>query len=310
MLCIYLSDTDWNLEGYMNHWINYHHLFYFKTIAEEGTVSKAALKLCLGQPTLSAQLKQFEDALGVQLFERHHKKLVLTEQGKVALDYSKNIFRMGSEMYEVLHDRLKPLRPSLHLGALDSVPKQIVLQLVKHAFRISPCQISLSEGKSDELLRELIAHRMDLMVTNFLPSGIDAKGLYPKSITKKNVAFYGAPKYKALRKGFPKSISGVPMIFPTYDSRLRQDLDHWAKLNKIELNIITESQDISVKKLMAVSEFGLIPTATHTVTGQILRGELVEIGQLQGVYEELFLVTAQRKIENSIASKLRDTFAV
>lgn len=294
----------------MNHWINYHHLFYFKTIAEEGTVSKAAEKLRLGQPTLSAQLKQFEETLGVQLFERHHKKLVLTEQGKVALDYSKNIFRMGSEMYEVLHDRLKPLRPSLHLGALDSVPKQIVLQLVKQAFKISPCQILLSEGKSDELLRELVAHRMDLMVTNFLPTGMDAKGLYPKSITKKNVAFYGAPKFKALRKGFPKSISGVPMIFPTYDSRLRQDLDHWAKLNKIELNIITESQDISVKKLMAVSELGLIPTATHTVTGQILRGELVEIGQLQGVHEELFLVTAQRKIENPIASKLRDSFVV
>lgn len=294
----------------MTPWINYHHLFYFKTIAEEGSVSKAAVKLRLGQPTLSAQLKQFEDSLGVQLFERQHKKLVLTEQGKVALDYSKNIFKMGSEMYEVLHDRLKPLRPSLHLGALDSVPKQIVLQIVKHAFRISPCQITLSEGKSDELLRELTAHRMDLMVTNFLPTGTDGKGLYSKLITKKNVAFYGAPKFKSLKKGFPKSISGVPMILPTYDSKLRQDLDHWAKLNKIELNLITESQDISVKKLMAVGEMGLIPTATHTVTGQVLRGELIEIGQLQGVHEELFLVTAQRKIENPIASRLRDSFTV
>ena len=61
----------------MNHWIHDHHLFYIKTIAEEGTVSKAAEKLCLGQPTLSPHLKQFEDTLGVQLFERHHKKLVL-----------------------------------------------------------------------------------------------------------------------------------------------------------------------------------------------------------------------------------------
>ena len=52
----------------MNQWINYHHLFYFKAIAEEGTVSKAAEKLRLGQPTLSAQLKQLEDNLGVQLF--------------------------------------------------------------------------------------------------------------------------------------------------------------------------------------------------------------------------------------------------
>ena len=250
----------------MNQWINYHHLFYFKTIAEEGTVSKAADKLRIGQPTLSAQLKQFEDNLGVQLFERQHKRLVLTEQGKVALDYSKNIFRMGSEMYEVLHDRLKPLKPSLNLGALDSVPKQIVLQLVKHSFRISPCQITLSEGKSDELLRELVSHRTDLMVTNFLPTGVDGKGLYAKSITKKNVAFYGAPKFKSLRKGFPKSISGEPMILPTYDSRIRQDLDHWAKLNKIELNIVIESQDISVKKLIATNEMGLIPTAAHTVT--------------------------------------------
>lgn len=294
----------------MSPWINYHHLFYFKTIAEEGTVSKAAEKLRVGQPTLSAQLKHFEEVLGVQLFERHHKKLTLTEQGKVALDYSKNIFRMGSEMYEVLHDRLKPFKPSLHLGALDSVPKQIVLQLVKYAFRISPCQITLSEGKSDELLRELTAHRMDLMVTNFLPTGTDAKGLYPRSITKKNVAFYAAPKFKSLRKGFPKSISGEPMILPTYDSRLRQDLDHWAKLNKIELNIVIESQDISVKKLMAINEMGLVPTASHTVTEQILRGELIEIGQLQGVYEELFLVTAQRKIENPIASKLKESFVV
>ena len=293
-----------------NPWINYHHLFYFKTIAEEGTVSKAAEKLRVGQPTLSAQLKQFEDNLGVQLFERHHKKLILTEQGKVALDYSKNIFRMGSEMYEVLHDRLKPLKPSLHLGALDSIPKQIVLQLVKHAFRVSPCQITLSEGKSDELTRELVAHRMDLMVTNFIPTGLDAKGLYPKSIAKKNVAFYGAPKFKALRKGFPKSISSEPMILPTYDSRLRQDLDHWAKLHKIELNVIIESQDISVKKLMAVNEMGLITAAAHTVTGQVLRGELIEIGQLQGVHEELFLVTAQRKLANQIAAKLMDSFVV
>lgn len=207
-------------------WINYHHLYYFKTIAEAGSVVKAAEILRIGQPTLSAQLKLFEDTLGVQLFKRQHKKLILTEQGMVALDYSKTIFQMGSEMYEVLHDRHKPLKPTFHLGALDSIPKQIVLQIVQHAMRISNCQITLSEGRNDELLRELIAHRVDLMVTNFLPTGLDAKGLAPKLITHKNVAFYGAPSFNYLREGFPKSISGHPMILPTYDSRLRQDLEY------------------------------------------------------------------------------------
>lgn len=294
----------------MSPWINYHHLYYFKTIAEEGSVSKAALKLRIGQPTLSAQLKQFEDTIGVALFERQHKKLILTEQGKVALDYSKNIFRMGSEMYEVLHDRLKPLKPSLHIGAIDSVSKQIILQIVQYAFKISPCQITLSEGKPDELIRELAAHRIDLLVTNFLPTGIDAKGLYPRSIVKKNVAFFAAPKFKSLKKGFPKTLSGVPMILPTYDSKIRQDLDHWAKLNQIELNIVIESQDISVKKLMATNEMGLIPTTQATVSKQLTDGDLIEIGQLQGVSEELFLITAQRKIENPIANKIKESFTV
>lgn len=294
----------------MSPWINYHHLFYFKTIAEEGSVSKAAEKLRIGQPTLSVQLKSFEDTLGVQLFERQHKRLILTEQGQVALDYSKNIFKLGSEMYEVLHDRLKPLQPSLHLGAIDMVPKQMVLQLVKEAFRISPCQITLSEGKFDELLRKLTAHDIDLVVTNFLPTGVEAKGLFPKSMTKKGVAFYGAEKFKSLKKGFPHSISGQPLILPTYDSKLRQDLDHWAKVHKIELNIIAESQDISMKQLMASSGMGLIPMATHSVTKQMLQDNLIEIGPLQGVYEELFLVKAQRKIENPIAAKLIQTFAL
>lgn len=294
----------------MTPWINYHHLFYFKTIAEEGSVSRAAEKLRLGQPTLSAQLKQFEETLGVTLFQRQHKKLILTEQGKIALDYSRNIFKMGSEMYEVLHDRVKPLNPTLHIGSLDSIPKQIVVQLVKAAQKISPCQITLSEGKSDELIRELSAHRIDLIVTNFMPVGPEAKGLFPKTITKKNVGIYGAPKFKFLRKGFPSSISGQPLVLPTYDSKLRYDLDHWAKLHQIELNVMTESQDIGVKKLMAISEMGLIATASHTVTRQVLNGELVKVGQLVGVYEELILLSAKRKVPNPISQQLIESFAV
>lgn len=293
-----------------NPWINYHHLYYFKAIAEEGSVSKAAEKLRIGQPTLSAQLKLFEDTMGIQLFERQHKKLILTEQGRVALDYARNIFKMGSEMYEVLHDRLKPMKTSLHIGAIDSIPKQIILELVKQALHVGPCQITLSEGKPDELLRELSAHRVDLMVSNFLPAGVDAKGLSPRRITKKNVAFYGAPSFRSLRKDFPHSLSGQPMILPTFDSKLRQDLEHWARLHKIEWDILTESQDISVKKLLAAHGLGLIATASHTVIRQVEEGSLVEIGSLQGVYEELFLMTAQRKMENPIATQLMAKFTI
>jgi len=294
----------------MSPWINYHHLFYFKIIAEEQSVSKAALKLRLGQPTLSAQLKQFESALGVPLFERQHKQLFLTEQGKIAFDYARNIFRMGSEMYEVLHDKIKPTRLSLCIASLDSISKHTVVDLTQAALKVSPCQITLLEGKSDELMRELSAHKADILVTNFIPTAGDARGLKHRSIAKNKVSFYGAPRFKSLKKNFPESLSTEPVLLPTYDSKMRYNIEHWSQLTSIPLDILTESQDIAVKKLMAVNGMGLLPAAAHTVAKEIGSGELVEIGKLQGVQEELFLVTAQRKIENPIAKELFKNFSL
>lgn len=294
----------------MDPWINYHHLFYFKTIAEEQSVSKAAEKLRLGQPTLSAQLKQFEENLGVSLFERQHKRLILTEQGQVALEYSRNIFKLGSEMYEVLHDRMTMSKPTICIASLDSIPKQIILKIVKAALKISPCQITLLEGKSDELIRELCSHRVDLLITNFIPTALDAKGLLHKSVAKNKVAFYGAPHFKKLKNNFPASLKGQPILLPTYDSKLRYDLDHWFQAHAVSYEILSESQDIAIKKLMAASGLGLLPAAAHTISKQVASGELIEIGKLDGVQEEILLVTAQRKMENNIAKELMLKFSL
>jgi LysR family transcriptional activator of nhaA len=51
-------------------WLNYHHLYYFWTVAREGTIARAAEKLLVAQPTISTQLKTLEAAMGEALFER------------------------------------------------------------------------------------------------------------------------------------------------------------------------------------------------------------------------------------------------
>ena len=82
----------------MQPWLNYHHLYYFKVIASEGGIAKAAKKLRLGQPALSAQLKNLENSIGVKLFERKPRQLILTDSGRIALEYANEIFKTGSEM--------------------------------------------------------------------------------------------------------------------------------------------------------------------------------------------------------------------
>lgn len=294
----------------MNNWLNYHHLYYFKIIAEEGSVSKAAQKLLLGQPTLSAQLKQFEESIGVKLFDRKHKKLVLTEHGRIALNYAKEIFRAGNEMIEVLNDRIAAPIATLSVGALDSIPKQVIVKIVQEATRLRKCELFLLEGKYDELVRELITHKIDILVTNFLPTSLTHKNLFYKQIAKANIYIYGSRKFLKIKKNFPYSIQGVPIVLPTSEAKLRQDLDHWAKLNKLQLDVLAESQDIAVKKMMATEGLGIIPATSFAVEKQVKDGDLIMLGKLPMLFEELFLVSASRKIENPIAHSLMKSFTL
>lgn len=284
-------------------WLNYHHLFYFRAIAATGSIAAASAKLRLGQSTLSAQLRQLEDSVGKPLFERRNRKLILTDAGQAALNYANEIFRLGDEMLEVLQDRTVGNQIHLQIGALDSVPKSVLLALVSGAYKVAPCTVSILEGKGDELLRELRAHRLDLIVSNYpAPSGEDTK-MHSRSVAKLPVSIYGAAKFRVLRRGFPRSLAGKPFVLPTVHSKLRHDLNHYFKLHGLQVAGVAETQDTSLLELLAQGGLGLAPLSAND-------GGLVRIGRLAGVFEEVWLISAQRKLENPVAARLMRTFTL
>ena len=83
-------------------WLNYHHLLYFHAAAREGSMTAAAKKLRLAQPTLSGQIKQLEDMLGEPLFERRGRRLELTDTGRTVYHYADEIFGLGQELLQSL----------------------------------------------------------------------------------------------------------------------------------------------------------------------------------------------------------------
>lgn len=288
-------------------WLNYHHLYYFKTIANEGGIARAAEKLRIGQPTLSAQLKLLEDKVGKPLFERRNRTLVLTEAGKAALEYANEIFRLGDEMLEVLQDRTTENQLHLQVGALDSVPKSVLLALVVEAHKHFSCSVSILEGKGDELLRELRTHKIDLIVSNYSAQVLEDAQMFSRSVAKLPVAVYGSKKFVGLKKSFPKSMNGMPFVLPTLHSKLRHDLNHYFKLHNIQVSPVAETQDTSLQKLLAEHGTGLAPFSV--VEGSAEEG-LVKIGKLNDVFEEIWLISANRKIENPVAAKLMNSFSL
>jgi LysR family transcriptional activator of nhaA len=288
-------------------WFNYQHLYYFYMIAREGGVAKAATKLRLGQPTLSTQLKQFETALGHQLFERINRSMQLTETGKVVFDYAEEIFKLGSEMVETINDKRADHVTHLQIGALDSVPKAIIEQLLAAANRVSDCYVSLLEGPTDFLLRELMAHRIDLVITN-TPAPIAPKTqCHSRLIAEMPVVVFGAREFHKLKQGFPKSLEAQPFVLPTTHSKLRSDIEHFFDTKKIKIRPIIETQDTSLQQLIVQSGKALAAMAEPAFTSLGGENKLAILGQLP-VKEQLWLSSASRRIKNPIASELMEHF--
>jgi LysR family transcriptional regulator, transcriptional activator of nhaA len=153
-------------------------------------------------------------------------------------------------------------------------------------------------------LRELASHRLDLFVTNFIPNGIDTKVFSYKSITKSPLHIYGSKQFKNLKNNFPQSLNNQPIILPTHDSKIRQELEHWSKTNNITFSTVAEAQDVSLKTLLAQEGLGVIPTTQRSVESLIKNKLIFDLGRLQGVSEEIFIITALRKMKNPIANAI------
>jgi LysR family transcriptional activator of nhaA len=294
----------------MRQWMNYHHLYYFKTIAEQESVSKAATILRLGQPTLSSQLKLFEESIGVPLFLREGKRLILTEHGKIALEYAKDIFSKGGELAEALRQSVPARHTILRVAALDSIAKQILINMTEFIRGQATARVVIAEGKVRDLLWDLDAGRHDILVTNHIPEGTDRSAIHAKRLSHAPVAFFGAKKFKHLQKNFPKSLNGQPLVLPTYDSKLRSDIDRWGRSKKILFDIAVETQDIAVKKMLAIDGLGLIPVATHSVMRQVATGELYEIGMIDSVFEDIYFLTKAEKSDNPLVRNLVHNFTI
>ena len=253
-------------------------------------------------------MKQFEETLGHDLFDRSKRQLQLTEAGRLVLGYASEIFKLGDEMVDALNDQHVAAKIQVQIGATDTVPKHLTLKVFHKAQEAFDCVVSLSEGHGDELLRELRAHRVDLVIANYPPPVGEAAGFCAKIIAKMPVVICGSAKFSNLKRGFPESLGSQPFILPSLQSKLRHDVEHYLKLRDIQVITKAEVQDTSLQKLMGSHGDGLIPIALPAAEDLIANKDLIVIGTLEDVHEELWLIAAQRRIQNPVAAKIMKEF--
>ena len=133
-------------------WLNYHHLFYFWKVLRTGSITRACEELRLAPPTISAQLRSFEENLGEKLLTRSGRKLVPTEMGQMVFRYADEIFALGQNLMDAVKQRPtgKPMR--LVVGVDDVLPKEIAQELIEPALHLPepvvPASSTIPRGDS------------------------------------------------------------------------------------------------------------------------------------------------------------------
>jgi LysR family transcriptional activator of nhaA len=278
-------------------WINYHHLIYFKVIANQGSISKASKILNVGQPALSAQLKKLEEYLHVKLFDRKNRKLILTDAGKTALDYAEKISELGQELINVLENKTYTKTVNLNVGAIDAIPKHIVSSILDFVHKETGCFLTILEGEPDQLTRELINHKLDVVLADQILTSSESN-IFTKRILKVPINAYATKDYERVKKGFPQSLNGEKCILPTFHSKLRSDLDHYFHMNKIFVSCIAQTQDTMLQKILACKGDGIIFLPEVAAREYVKDKKLIQLGSLEHIYVEYFLTYSKKMIEN------------
>jgi len=135
-------------------------LHIFKTVAEQGGITKAAAKLHRVQSNVTTRVKQLEEQLGTQLFLRHKRRLVLSSEGKVLLAYAERLLRLSSEAEDAL--RGGGPRGALRIGALESTAAARLPPLLsRYHLGYPDVRIELTTGTTGALIARVLSGEID-----------------------------------------------------------------------------------------------------------------------------------------------------
>ena len=290
-------------------WLNYHHLLYFWMVAREGTILRAAEKLHIGQPAISTQLRSLEESLGQKLFQKSGRTLQLTETGKTVYRYADEIFSLGRELVDTLkgHPVGKPVR--FVVGIVNAMPKLMARRLLEPALRISDdLRLVCVEDTLEKLLSELMLHNVDIVLSDTPVTAVFKVRAYNHPLGDSAVGLFGTKELaRRYRKGFPESLNGAPLLVPGRDSALRRALDSWMEGHDLHPLIRAEFDDTALLKAFGQTGEGLFPGGL-VIQEEICRQFEVElVGEVEGVREHFFAISAERKIKHPAVLAISST---
>ena len=222
------------------------HLRYFITVAEELNFSKAALKLYTAHPSLSQQIKDLEEDVGVKLLNRTKRKVELTEEGAVFLEQARLTLAQADKAVAMARQVSQTKQQMLRIGFVPVAEMKIFPYILPNLRVQNPdLKIELLSLNNNEQMRLLKKGDLDLTFTrhNFNSDEIESQFVIREPLIFLLPKDHPLAKYERIPV---KALNGIDFIIPSAEQSLtlNQAILDFAKANGIELNIVQKADNI------------------------------------------------------------------
>ena len=280
--------------------LNYHHLRYFREVAQEGNLTRAAARLNLSQSALSTQIRNLEDRLGHDLFDRTGRALVLTEAGRIALDHAERIFDVGDDLLETLSGATAKAAP-LRVGALSTLSRNFQFRFLQPAIA-EQAELVLSSGSSRTLLRALEDLALDVVLLTDPPPRDVFPDLLAHRIAEQPVGLHGTAR-RLGHATLAETLRAEPVILPT-ESSIRTGFDSLVARLGVTPKIAATVDDMAMVRLLARNDVGLAITPAVVLADELAQGLLDSAPFPLDIVESFYAVTAPRSFPHPLIQRL------
>ena len=276
------------------------HLRYFITVAEELNFSKAALKLFTAHPSLSQQIKDLEEDVGVRLLNRTKRKVELTEEGAVFLEQARLTMAQADKAIAMARQVSKAKQQMLRIGFVPVAEMKVFPYVLPNLRVQNPdLKIELLSLNNVEQMRAIKKGELDITFTrhNFHSDEIESKFVLREPLIFILPKDHPLAKYERIPV---KALNGIDFIIPAKEqsSTLHDTILEFAKANSIEFNIVQKADNI----LFNINSIGMglgctiLPgyIAPLTMNNTVIRSLDIELPYLD-------LYASYRKDRNSVA---------
>jgi LysR family transcriptional activator of nhaA len=285
--------------------LNFNHLRYFWAVAHEGSLTRAAERMNLSQSALSIQIQKLEQQMGHPLFERVGRRLVLTEAGRIALDYADTVFAAGRELMSTLQGRTAADRHVLRVGALPTLSRNFQLAFLQPLVGRADVELIVRSGTMRDLLAQLEAHVIDIVLANSSAPRDARSSVRNHLLDEQRVSLVGRPPKGTFR--FPEDLRSEPVLLPSLDSDFRVAFDRVLERAGIRPIILAEVDDMAMLRLLARERGGVTLVPPIVVRDELESGVLIEHCQIPEVTESFYAIVQKRRFPNQLLAELLKT---